>query len=195
MADVIDPLRYPQGGVTNADLTAVRRLKARMENERLPMGVRPDRHLKLGPGGLSDAEWTVQLLQLRHAGQSPDLRTTGTLAALDAEEEAGLLSTDDADVLRRTWTLVTAVRNACYLWQPGVTRADVLPDSVQDLTGVAACMPPGLSWGDGQARDGADGQDRVGADARGGQELSNAVLALMRRSRRIMTRLFYGYDD
>lgn len=203
LSEVIDPLRYPKGGVSDADLTAVRRLKARMETERLPMGVRPDRHLKLGPGGLSDVEWTVQLLQLRHAGQSPDLRTTGTLAVLDAEEEAGLIGKEDAAVLRRTWTLVTAVRNACYLWQPGVTRADVLPDSVQDLTGVAACMPPGLSWDDGQTGDGADGQGRhdaggqvrVGADTRDGQELSNTVLALMRRARRVMTRLFYGYDD
>lgn len=185
LTDVIDPLRYPQGGVSDADLTAIRRLKARMETERLPMGVRPDRHLKLGPGGLSDVEWTVQLLQLRSAGRLPDLRTTGTLAALDAEEEAGLVGKEDAAVLRRAWTLVTAVRNACYLWQPGVTRADVLPDSVQDLTGVAACMPPGMSWGDA---------DR-GTDPRGGQELSNAVLALMRRARRVMTRLFYGYDD
>ena len=41
----------------------VRRLKALMEAERLPRGVDPARHLKLGRGGLSDVEWTVQLLQ------------------------------------------------------------------------------------------------------------------------------------
>ena len=40
-----------------------------MESERLPRGVRRERHLKLGKGGLSDVEWTVQLLQLEHAGE------------------------------------------------------------------------------------------------------------------------------
>ncbi len=53
------------------DLTAgeerdIRRLKARIERERIPAGDDPDFHLKLGRGGLSDVEWTIQLLQLRH---------------------------------------------------------------------------------------------------------------------------------
>lgn len=61
----------------------IRKLKARMEAERLPRGVRRERHLKLGKGGLSDVEWTVQLMQLQHAGDIKDLRVNGTLEALD----------------------------------------------------------------------------------------------------------------
>ena len=38
-----------------------------MEAERMPRGTDPAMHLKLGPGGLSDVEWVVQLLQLTHA--------------------------------------------------------------------------------------------------------------------------------
>ncbi len=202
---VIDPLRYPQEGIDQTALTSIRRLKARMETERLPMGVSPDRHLKLGPGGLSDIEWTVQLLQLRNAGHLPALRTTGTLDALGAEEQAGLIGPDDAALLRRTWLAATAVRNASYLWSPGVTRADTLPDSVQDLSGVAACLPPGFGLDDGHGAHGRhpDGSGQgmrgnaQGVDSRApdGQRLANTVLSLMRRTRRVMTRLFYGYDD
>ena len=46
----------------------VRRIKARVDDERLPRGADPTTHLKLGRGGLADIEWTVQLLQMRHAG-------------------------------------------------------------------------------------------------------------------------------
>ena len=174
----IDPLRYPKEGIDPAQKTAIRRLKARMETERMPLGVPASRHLKLGPGGLSDVEWTVQFLQLQHAGTCPRLRTQGTLAALAAEQEAGLIGKDDAKVLREAWILATAVRNAGYLWSPSNTRADILPESSQDLSGLAACMPSSLGHG-----------------ARWGQELANDVLASMRRARRVMSRLFYGYDE
>src|SRR5699024_4255754 len=60
----IDWFRYPDGGLTRAQISEIRKLKSRMENARIPKGVPRDRHRKLGPGGLSDAEWTVQLPQL-----------------------------------------------------------------------------------------------------------------------------------
>jgi glutamate-ammonia-ligase adenylyltransferase len=50
----------------DAQLSTMRRMKARIEKERIPRRVQPERHLKLGPGGLSDVEWTIQLLQQRH---------------------------------------------------------------------------------------------------------------------------------
>ena len=55
----------------------------RVEAERLARGVDRSRHMKLGPGGLADVEWTVQLLQLQHAARVPGLRTTSTLDALE----------------------------------------------------------------------------------------------------------------
>lgn len=63
LANVANPFRYPAERLTDDQLQEIRRLKARMEAERLPRGVRRDRHLKLRRGGLSDVEWTVQLLQ------------------------------------------------------------------------------------------------------------------------------------
>ena len=65
---LIDPIRYPEN-ISEHDVREVRRVKARVEAERLPRGADPARHLKLGRGGLSDVEWLVQLLQLQHAGK------------------------------------------------------------------------------------------------------------------------------
>ena len=67
---LIDPIRYPES-LSEQDVREVRRVKARVEAERLPRGADPARHLKLGRGGLSDVEWLAQLLQLQHAGTAP----------------------------------------------------------------------------------------------------------------------------
>ncbi len=113
--ELIDPLRYPVGGLDEDAVREIRRLKARMEAERLPRGADPKLHAKLGPGGLSDVEWTVQLAQLRHAGEVPGLRTTRTREALAAAREAGLMSEEDAAHLDEAWVLATRVRNAVML--------------------------------------------------------------------------------
>ena len=84
-------MRWPEGGVDDAAVREIRRIKARVEAERLPRGADPTTHVKLGRGGLADVEWTVQLLQLRHAAAVPMLRTTRTLAALETAAAAGLL--------------------------------------------------------------------------------------------------------
>src|SRR5204863_3420979 len=81
---LVDHVRWPAGGLPEAAVREIRRIKARVESERLPRGADPHRHLKLGRGGLSDVEWAVQLLQLRHAGDVAALRTPSTLGALRA---------------------------------------------------------------------------------------------------------------
>src|SRR5204862_1624477 len=95
--DLIDPLRFPAAGITDADVEEVRRIKARVDHERLPRGADPKTHLKLGRGGLADIEWTVQLLQMQSAGAVPALRTPRTLDALAAAAAAGSLDRGDAD--------------------------------------------------------------------------------------------------
>ncbi len=112
---LVDPLRYPPGGLTEDDVLEVRRIKARVDKERLPRGADPALHLKLGRGGLADIEWTIQLLQLRHGADVPGLRTAQTLAALAAAAEAGLVTHDDAETLATSWRMVTRVRNALVL--------------------------------------------------------------------------------
>jgi glutamate-ammonia-ligase adenylyltransferase len=142
---LVDPLRYRETGIDEADVREIRRIKARVEAERLPRGVDPRRHTKLGPGGLADVEWTVQLLQLRHAGALPALRTTRTLAALRAAADAGLLDAEQAAVLSLAWRTASRVRNATLLvrGRPG----DTVPTDLRELTGVARVLgyPPGAA--------------------------------------------------
>ncbi|HVS67880.1 MAG TPA: bifunctional [glutamine synthetase] adenylyltransferase/[glutamine synthetase]-adenylyl-L-tyrosine phosphorylase [Mycobacteriales bacterium] len=135
---MIDPMRYPRGGVSDAEVREIRRLKARMEAERLPRGVDPSAHLKLGRGGLSDVEWTVQLLQLRHGADRPELRTTATLEALRAAVAADLLSDADARALEDAWVIATRVRNAIVLARG--RASDVLPSDARTLAAVARAM-------------------------------------------------------
>ncbi|GAA4145056.1 bifunctional [glutamine synthetase] adenylyltransferase/[glutamine synthetase]-adenylyl-L-tyrosine phosphorylase [Actinomadura keratinilytica] len=122
---VVDPVRWPEGGIDDDAVRQIRRLKARMESERLPRGVDRRLHIKLGPGGLSDVEWVAQLLQLRHAHDVPALRTTRTLATLEAAAAENLLAPADAEVLADAWQLATRLRNAMMLVRG--RASDVLP--------------------------------------------------------------------
>jgi [glutamine synthetase] adenylyltransferase / [glutamine synthetase]-adenylyl-L-tyrosine phosphorylase len=132
---MIDPLRWPEGGISEGDTREMRRLKARMESERLPRGADPSMHLKQGRGGLADVEWVAQLLQLRHAAELPALRTTSTLGALDAAVEESLLDQADAETLTASWLLATRVRNAIML--ASGRASDSIPTSGPGLAAVA----------------------------------------------------------
>ncbi|MFS0703498.1 bifunctional [glutamine synthetase] adenylyltransferase/[glutamine synthetase]-adenylyl-L-tyrosine phosphorylase [Cellulomonas sp. 179-A 9B4 NHS] len=170
---LVDPLRYPEGGLDPSVVREVRRIKARVEAERLPRGVDPTRHLKLGRGGIADVEWTAQLLQLQHAHAVPDLRTTSTLDALAAAAAAGLLDDDDARELREAWELASRLRDANVLWTGRAegAHADVLPHDRQALGGVARV---------------------VGYPAGSGSLLEEHYLRTARRARTVVERVFYG---
>ena len=167
--DAVAPVRWPQGGLTEAHVREIRRIKARMEGERMPRGVDPKLVLKMGPGGLADVEWVVQLLQLQHAHAVEALRTPATLPALQAARDAGLLDPDDADVLRTAWTLAARVRDALVLVRG--KQAISLPSSGRELDGVARSLGyPALSQG----------------------EFLDDYRRATRRARAVVERVFYG---
>ncbi len=167
--ELIDPLRYPEAGLDDEDVLEVKRIKARVEQERLPRGADRQSHLKLGNGGLADIEWTVQLLQMRHAGRVPGLRTPRTLPALAAAEEAGLVSTTDAEALTQGWRTVSRVRNAITLARG--KPAGTLPGEPRERAAVADML--------GYA------PDRIDA-------MVNDFLRTMRVSHRVVERVFWG---
>ncbi len=169
MRVLIDPLRWPQHGLTDDQVREVRRIKARVESERLPRGVERTRHLKLGPGGLADVEWTVQLLQLQNAAAVPTLRTTQTVAALRAASDAGLLDPGDTRTLIESWRLAGEIRNAIV----HVTgrASDVMPNDSRVRESVARVL--------GYAPDRtADMPEHYARSAR--------------RARQVVARVFYG---
>ncbi len=167
--ELADDIRYPAGGMAEGSVREIKRIKARMEAERMPRGVEPALHVKLGPGGLSDVEWVAQLLQLRHAGGVPGLRTTRTLAALQAARDEGLLAAEDAAALTTSWLLATRIRNAVTL----VTgrASDVLPTGQPELAGTARLL---------------------GYPPDGSQDLVQDWRRSARRARAVMERVFYG---
>jgi glutamate-ammonia-ligase adenylyltransferase len=134
----IDPLRYPVEGLDDGEVREIRRLKARMEAERLPRGVDPAMHLKMGRGGLADVEWTVQLMQLQHGARVPALRTTATLAALGAARDAELMSEPDEAALRAAWLIASRVRNAIVLAHG--RASDTMPSELRSRAAVARAM-------------------------------------------------------
>jgi [glutamine synthetase] adenylyltransferase / [glutamine synthetase]-adenylyl-L-tyrosine phosphorylase len=188
-----DPFRYPANGLGDPAVREIRRIKARIEAERIPRGTDRALHLKLGPGGLSDVEWTVQLLQLQHGHAVNGLRTTRTLAALDAAAAAGLVSAADAAALSAAWRFGSRVRNAIMLvrGRPG----DAFPAKHDELTAVARLL--GYKPSSGAAAAGADAAARssnsgVGWNDTPAQALEEDYLRTARRARKVMDRLFYG---
>ncbi|WP_329248339.1 bifunctional [glutamine synthetase] adenylyltransferase/[glutamine synthetase]-adenylyl-L-tyrosine phosphorylase [Streptomyces sp. NBC_01478] len=159
--ELIDPLRYPAEGLGDDAVREIRRLKARMESERLPRGADPTLHTKLGRGGLSDVEWTVQLMQLQHGWAEPGLRTTRTRAGLAAACAAELISAEDALVLDEAWVLATRVRNAVMLVRG--RAGDTFPSDPRELAAVGRY----LGYGPGHVGDMLDDYRRTTRRARG----------------------------
>jgi len=138
--ELANSIRYPADFPPDA-LREIRRIKARVEGERLPQGADPKRHLKLGRGSLSDVEWLVQLFQLAHGHQHPALQTVSTLEGLDALALEGLIPAGEVKVLTDAWLLASGVRNALTLFGH---RGDVLPAERNVLEGAARLLgyPP-----------------------------------------------------
>ncbi|MFD7574934.1 hypothetical protein ACFV6U_31165 [Streptomyces sp. NPDC059810] len=167
--ELADPLRYPAEGLGEDAVREIRRLKARMESERLPRGADPTLHAKLGRGGLSDVEWTVQLLQMQHGWAEPGLRTTRTRDALRAAHAAGLIPTEEAQTLDEAWVLATRVRNAVMLvrGRPG----DTFPSDPRELAAVGRYL---------------------GYEAGHVGEMVDDYRRITRRARAVVEELFYG---
>jgi [glutamine synthetase] adenylyltransferase / [glutamine synthetase]-adenylyl-L-tyrosine phosphorylase len=162
---------YPE---TFGDREAVpiRRMKARLERERIPKRVDPARHTKLGPGGLSDVEWTVQLLQQRHGATHAAARGTSTMGVLDAMQDADLIEHRDAAWLRDGYRFLSELRNRRYLLRH--RDVDVLPASTPNLEVLARAMGYG----------------------RGGwQQLEEDRRRHARHVRRVCEQLFYAQES
>ncbi|MBC7590058.1 MAG: bifunctional [glutamine synthetase] adenylyltransferase/[glutamine synthetase]-adenylyl-L-tyrosine phosphorylase [Salinibacterium sp.] len=161
-------VRYP-ATISDQNVREVKRIKARVESERLPQAADPTRHLKLGRGSLSDVEWLVQLQQLQHGFDVEGLRTTSTLDALGAVAAQGIVSASEAKKLRDAWVLASRARSAMTLWTS--KTADVLPTDRQQLEGVARLLeyPPGSA-----------------------SDLEEDYLRVTRLARQVFEKRFYG---
>lgn len=166
---LINPLRWPAAGLSDQGVREIRKLKARMEAERLPKNADPRTHFKMGLGGLSDVEWVVQTLQLKHGHAISGLQTTSTLPALNSAVAEGLVTAADARALSGAWTMASRLRDAGVLWRG--RPVDSVPSDHRDAEGISLILarPPG-----------------------GGAALAQEWRQVARRCRFVVERLFYG---
>jgi len=171
--NLIEDIRYPSGGLAAAQVMEIRRIKGRVDAERLPRGADPHTHTKLGRGGLADVEWTVQLLQLQYAYEIPGLRNPATLAALWSAAEAGKLARDDAAALEAAWRLASRARDAMMLVRD--KPDDQLPTQGPVLAAVGRVLgyQPGFDHG----------------------QLIDDYRRAARRARKVVESVFYGSPD
>ncbi len=167
---LVAPHVFPDS-LPDATVRHVRHMKARIEKERIPPEEDASFHMKLGPGGLADVEFTAQLLQLAHGGRQPRVRVPGTLAALAALDADHLISPANARTLADAYRFCARVRNRLFL-QAGKPR-DSLPADPDDTARLALSL---------------------GYDRHPSSELREEYRRRTRRARRVVERLFYGLE-
>jgi [glutamine synthetase] adenylyltransferase / [glutamine synthetase]-adenylyl-L-tyrosine phosphorylase len=147
----------------------IRRMKARIERERIPPGEDARFHLKLGRGSLSDVEFVVQLEQLVYGARHPEVRDPSTQAALAALVALDAVDAADAECLVQAYELCTRARNYRYLLTgiPG----DSLPIDGDEATKLARIL---------------------GHVHRPQLTLREEYRRVTRRARDVVERLFYG---
>lgn len=169
---MIDEFRYPLDGPQPAEVREIRRIKARVDNERLPRGADRSVHTKLGRGALADVEWTVQLLTMMHAHNHERLHTTSTLEVLDhlvELDDPAVIPGEQAKILRESWLAATRARNALVLVSG--KRTDQLPAPGAQLAQVAGS---------------------AGYDPDNQQEFLEDYLRITRRAHRVVEEVFWG---
>jgi glutamate-ammonia-ligase adenylyltransferase len=132
LIEALGPLVW-RDGLSDDDRREIRRIKARVERERIPPNEDPQFHLKLGRGSLSDVEFTAQLLQLQHGIHAP-----GTMAALDELDAAGVLDPGDHATLAAAYRFCERARNRLFLLADA--PSDSLPQQSERLARLARSL-------------------------------------------------------
>jgi glutamate-ammonia-ligase adenylyltransferase len=170
LIDAVAP-RVWRSSLTREEVDEIRKMKARIERERVKAREDPRYQVKLGVGGLADVEFTAQLQQMRFAHAHPQLRTSNTLLAIEGLVETGLMDERDASWLRDAYLLLNRVRNHLFLLRGVAT--DALPTRDEEVERLARS----LGYGRGSRSRFLEHYRRV-----------------TRRARRVTDRLFYGEE-
>ena len=103
-----------------------------------------ERQIKLGPGGLRDVEFTVQLLQLVHGRTDPAVRTKSTLDSLAALTRASYISRSDTEAFSRDYKKLRLLEHRIQLMQ--LRRTHLMPDRAGDNALLPAPWCPPNAW-------------------------------------------------
>ena len=115
---MIQPFVYQRylDGVTLSEIKVdIRRTKARIEEQLVNEGANLEKHVKLGPGGIRDIEFTVQCLQMIHGATRKSLCSHNTLEAIAALQENRHLDPADAAALTAAYRFLRTVENCIQI--------------------------------------------------------------------------------
>lgn len=119
-------------------IAEIRRMRVRIEEERVRPADARRFHFKLGHGGLADVQFAVELSQLRHGRQHPSVRRRHTLEALEALAEARLLEDSVALVLGEAYVFLNEIKNALELERR--VPAEALPPTPEGQAALARSL-------------------------------------------------------
>jgi [glutamine synthetase] adenylyltransferase / [glutamine synthetase]-adenylyl-L-tyrosine phosphorylase len=101
-------------------------------------------NLKLGPGGIREIEFVVQLLQLIRGGREPSLRVRGLLPALTACEARGHIPASRARALRQAYVFLRRLENRVQMMRDAQTHDLPEDDLTRERLALALDYP---AWG------------------------------------------------
>jgi [glutamine synthetase] adenylyltransferase / [glutamine synthetase]-adenylyl-L-tyrosine phosphorylase len=150
----------------------VRRMRDRVERERVKPAEAGRFHFKLGYGSLADVQFAVELALMRHGGAHASVRTTRTLEAIEALARERLVEDAVARELGEAFVFLSDVKNALEIDRR--LHAEALPPAPEDLTVLAR---------------------RLGFEEYPVQTLFETYRRITRRARRAMERVFFDAAD
>ena len=160
-------LAYRPEGITIDEVVEIRRMRERIERERVRPPEATKFHFKLGYGSLADVQFTVETLLLRHGGSVPGVRTTRTLEAIELLAEHRLMEQTVARDLGEAFVFLTDVK--CALEVDRRVHAELVPAAAEEQTALAR---------------------RLGYEEYPRQAFIDDYLRITRRARRAMERVF-----
>jgi glutamate-ammonia-ligase adenylyltransferase len=158
---------YPPEGLTIDRVADIRRMRERIERERVKPPEAAKFHFKLGIGSLADVQFAVELSLLRHGGARPEIRSRRTLEAIDRLAAAKLLPGSAARDLGEAFVFHTDIKNALEMDRR--LHAEAVPVVPADQTALAR---------------------RLGYEEYPRQSFIDDYLRVSRRARRAMERVF-----
>ena len=158
---------FPPDGITIDRVVEIRRMRERIERERVKPPEASKFHFKLGHGSLADVQFAVEISLMRHGGPHPEIRSRRTLEAIDRLAEARLLEGSVARDLGSAFVFLSDVKNALEM----------------DRRLHVEAVPPGPAEQTALAR-------RLGYQEYPRQSFIDDYLRITRRARRAMERVF-----
>lgn len=146
----------------------IRRMRERIERERVKPLEAATFHFKLGVGSLADVQFAVELSLMRFGGSHPEIRTHRTLDAIERLAEARLIEDAAALALGEAFVFLSDVKNALEIDRR--VHAEAIPPAPDEQLALAR---------------------RLGFEEYPRQTFLEEYRRITRRARRAMERVFY----